>query len=197
MDEIRDVLLLSRPDHTIFDEMRNNPDFLLFADMRLAGVGMVGVVHATSPIDAIQRFINRVELGIIPSIIDTVIYIQNGQIGKIYSINMSVKVPSGMTESDLARPLIEIKDFYTGNVEYEMYTFGESTVVMPVQKQVDDIESQLKKEFANFGAEISFKGGVAKVYVKKRYIKEIIGKKGCNINQIEKRVGVPIDVEGY
>jgi ATPase len=197
MDEIRDVLLLSRPDHTIFDEMRNSQDFLLFADMRLAGVGMVGVVHATSPIDAIQRFINRVELGVIPSIIDTVIYIQNGQIGKIYTLNMTVKVPSGMTESDLARPIVEIKDFYTGNVEYEMYTFGESTVVMPVQKQVDDIEAQLKKEFANFGAEISFKGGVAKVYVKKRYIKEIIGKKGYNINQIEKRVGVPIDVEGY
>ncbi|MBW2079182.1 MAG: Flp pilus assembly complex ATPase component TadA, partial [Deltaproteobacteria bacterium] len=34
--EIHDVLLLSRPDYTIFDEMRNTPDFRLFSDLRLA-----------------------------------------------------------------------------------------------------------------------------------------------------------------
>ena len=56
-EEVLDVLLLSRPDYTIFDEMRNTQDFRLFADLRLSGVGMVGVVHATNPVDAIQRFI--------------------------------------------------------------------------------------------------------------------------------------------
>src|SRR3989338_7351315 len=71
--EIHDILLLTRPDYTIFDEMRNTDDFKLFADLRLAGVGMVGVVHATSPVDAIQRFIGRVEMGVIPQVIDTVI----------------------------------------------------------------------------------------------------------------------------
>src|SRR3990167_5933929 len=68
--EIHDILLLSRPDYTIFDEMRNTEDFRLFADLRLAGVGMVGVVHATNPIDAIQRFLGRVEMGVIPQIVD-------------------------------------------------------------------------------------------------------------------------------
>ena len=53
--------------------MRTDEDFRLYVDLRLAGIGMVGVVHAASPIDAIQRFINRVELGMIPSIIDTVL----------------------------------------------------------------------------------------------------------------------------
>ena len=74
-EELHDVLLLSRPDYTIFDEMRDTKDFELYADLRLAGVGMVGVVHATSPIDAIQRFIGRVELGMIPSIVDTVVFL--------------------------------------------------------------------------------------------------------------------------
>ncbi len=63
-----DILLLVRPDYTIFDEVRRAPDFEVFSDMRLAGVGMVGVVHASSPLDAIQRFIGRVELGMIPRI---------------------------------------------------------------------------------------------------------------------------------
>ncbi len=48
-EEIHDLLLLSRPDFTIFDEMRDTADFQLYIDLRLAGVGMVGVVHATSP----------------------------------------------------------------------------------------------------------------------------------------------------
>ena len=51
-----DILLLSRPDYTIFDEIRNTKDFELFADLRLSGVGMVGVLHATKAVDAIQRF---------------------------------------------------------------------------------------------------------------------------------------------
>src|SRR3989338_1759306 len=79
-EEIRDILLLSRPDYTLFDEMRNTEDFLLFSDLRLAGVGMIGVIHATNPIDAIQRFIGRIELGVIPHVMDTVIFIKNGKV---------------------------------------------------------------------------------------------------------------------
>jgi ATPase len=55
--EIRDILLLSRPDYTIYDEVRNQEDFMLFKDLRLAGIGLVGVIHATNPIDSVQRFL--------------------------------------------------------------------------------------------------------------------------------------------
>ncbi|MBI2652051.1 Flp pilus assembly complex ATPase component TadA, partial [Candidatus Woesearchaeota archaeon] len=132
--EIHDILLLSRPDYTIFDEMRNTDDFKLFADLRLAGVGMVGVVHATSPVDAIQRFIGRVEMGVIPQVIDTVIFIKNGFVNKVLALKMTVKVPSGMTEADLARPVVVVNDFETGKLEYEIYSYGEQTVVIPVQE---------------------------------------------------------------
>ncbi len=76
--EIHDVLLLSRPDYTIFDELRADSDFDLFLDMRLAGIGMVGVVHATSAIDAVQRFVHRVDPGLVPSIADTIVFLQGG-----------------------------------------------------------------------------------------------------------------------
>jgi ATPase len=98
--EIHDILLLTRPDYTLFDEMRNTDDFKLFADLRLAGVGMVGVVHATNPIDAIQRFIGRVEMGVIPQVIDTVVFIKDGFINRVLSLKMTVKVPAGMTEEN-------------------------------------------------------------------------------------------------
>ncbi|MFB6136672.1 MAG: ATPase, T2SS/T4P/T4SS family, partial [Halobacteriaceae archaeon] len=47
MERTADALLMVRPDYTIYDEVRKTDDFEVFADMRLAGVGMVGVVHAT------------------------------------------------------------------------------------------------------------------------------------------------------
>ncbi|MEM4662106.1 MAG: PINc/VapC family ATPase [Desulfurococcaceae archaeon] len=134
MGELHDILLLSRPDYTVFDEMRTDEDFKLYADLRLAGIGMIGVVHATSPIDAIQRFIGRVDLGMIPSIVDTVIFIKKGWVEKVYEIRMTVKLPTGLREAELSRPVVEVRDFLTGELEYEIYTFGEQTVVIPVKK---------------------------------------------------------------
>lgn len=77
-DNSADILLLVRPDYTIFDEVRRREDFGTFADLRLTGVGMVGVIHANSPLDAIQRFIGKIELGIIPNVLDTVVFVKDG-----------------------------------------------------------------------------------------------------------------------
>lgn len=40
-DEVRDILLLSRPDYTVYDEVRNTSDFELYKDLRLTGIGLV------------------------------------------------------------------------------------------------------------------------------------------------------------
>ncbi|MBS3064984.1 MAG: Flp pilus assembly complex ATPase component TadA [DPANN group archaeon] len=131
-DDIHNVMLLSRPDYTFFDEMRTTDDFKLYSDLRLAGIGLAGVVHATKPIDALQRFVGRLDLGVIPQVIDMIIFMSDGKINKVLEVFMKVKVPSGMTESDLARPVIDVKDLETGNLEYEVYTYGEQTVVIPI-----------------------------------------------------------------
>nr|MDQ4014078.1 Flp pilus assembly complex ATPase component TadA [Thermoproteota archaeon] len=92
-----DILLMVRPDYTVFDEVRRTNDFLVFSDMRLAGVGMVGVVHASSPVDAVQSFIGKIELGMIPHILDTIVFVKDGSISKVYDISLTIRVPSGMT----------------------------------------------------------------------------------------------------
>ena len=93
-DNTADILLLVRPDYTIFDEVRRREDFTTFSDLRLTGVGMVGVIHANSPLDAIQRFIGKIELGIIPNVLDTVVFVNNGDIEKVYGLELKVKVPT-------------------------------------------------------------------------------------------------------
>lgn len=198
-----EILLLVRPDYTIFDEVRRHEDFRVFADLRLTGVGMVGVVHANSPIDAIQRFIGKIELGMIPSVIDTVVFVKDGKITKTYNLDLKVKVPSGMVEQDLARPVIEIRDFESNSLEYEIYTFGEENVIIPVSKKAGSFgierlaEEKIKETFRRFDpqAEVEIlSGNSVKVTVNKQNIPSIIGRGGVTINELEKMLQVHIDV---
>ncbi len=202
-DNSADILLLVRPDYTIFDEVRRREDFVTFADLRLTGVGMVGVVHANSPLDAIQRFIGKIELGIIPNVLDTVVFVKDGEIQMVYDLELKVKVPTGMTESDLARPVIEIRNFENDVLEHEIYTFGEENVIVPVGKKVDKIgieklaEDKIKETFRRYdpNAEVEIlSDNRVKVMVNEQNIASIIGRGGSNINEIEKLLKIHIDV---
>ncbi|MGB9937970.1 MAG: PINc/VapC family ATPase [Methanobacterium sp.] len=209
MEKTADILLLVRPDYTIYDELRKTRDFKIFADMRLAGVGMIGVVHATRPIDAIQRVIGRVELGIIPSIVDTTIFINNGNVAAVYDVSLTVKVPSGMIEADLARPVIEIRDFNNGDLVNEIYTYGEQTIVMevkttsyektPVQKIAErEILKEVKRTVPGARIEVEMKSDKrATVWMDEQYIPKLIGKKGKTIDEVERRIGISIGVEPF
>lgn len=204
-----DILLLVRPDYTIFDEVRRAQDFEVFADMRLAGVGMVGVVHASSPLDAIQRFMGRVELGMVPHILDTIIFVRDGSIKKVYELTLTVKVPSGMTEADLARPLVEVRDFESGAIEYEIYTFGDENVVVPVSKlakgggQIESgvhklAQSKIMDIVRRFdpSAEVNvISDNKVRVRVSKEAAPRVIGKGGSTVSELEEMLGVKIDVE--
>ncbi|CAG0993650.1 hypothetical protein METP2_02770 [Methanosarcinales archaeon] len=205
MEKTADILLLVRPDYTIYDEVRKTKDFQVFADMRMAGVGMIGVVHATRGVDAIQRLIGRVELGIIPQVVDTVIFIDKGEVSKVYDVIFTVKVPQGMIEQDLARPVITIADFETKAVEYEIYTYGEQVVVMPVtgvEKErpatwglaVREIEKELMKYTGNRVDVEIVSDSSATVYMDEEDIAGVIGKGGKTIDLIEKKLGIHLDI---
>ena len=198
-----ELLLLVRPDYTIFDEVRRREDFDTFADLRLTGVGMVGVVHANAPIDSIQRFIGKVELGVIPSVIDTVVFVKDGGIEKVYDLELRVKVPSGMIEADLARPVIEVRDFETKTLEYEIYTFGQENAIVPVSDAStqgvggiaeERIRSIFKQYDPNVSVEILSENRVL-VRVAKPFIPSVIGRRGSNISELEHKLGISIDVE--
>ncbi|MEM1970984.1 MAG: ATPase, T2SS/T4P/T4SS family [Candidatus Anstonellales archaeon] len=144
MDRLKDLLLLVRPDYVIFDEIRNTEDFMFYSDLRLAGIGMVGIVHANTAIDAIHRFIRRLELGLLPHVIDTVIFIDQGDISEVYELVMTMKMPTGMRESELTRPVVEVRDFNTGLLLYEIYKFGDEIILMPIRRD-ENLEKILKR----------------------------------------------------
>ncbi|MDP3917447.1 MAG: PINc/VapC family ATPase [Nanoarchaeota archaeon] len=200
--EMHDILFLSRPDNILFDEMRSTPDFQLYTDLRLAGSNMIGVLHASQAIDAVQRFISRLDLGVLPNVVDTIIFMQSGKVEKVLTLKMLVKVPSGMTESDLARPVIEVRDHTTNDLDYEVYSYGEQTVVIPVtQTKTSGALKLAEREIENYFRRIthSVKAEVISpnkviVYVPEENIAKIIGQAGKNIEKCEEDLGMSIDI---
>jgi len=210
MAKTADSLLMVRPDYTIYDEVRKTEDFEVFSDMRLAGVGMIGVVHATRAIDALQRLIGRVELGLIPQVVDTVVYIEDGAVETVYDVTTEVKVPEGLMEEDLARPVIMIKDFETGKPAYEIYTFNRQVVTVPIGEgtpgpsesgvdrlAIGEIEREIRS-IAQGRVEVEIQGrNRAVVYVTEDDISQVIGKGGGRISEIEDQLGISIDVRTH
>ena len=210
MENTADSLLLVRPDYTIYDEVRKTRDFEVFADMRMAGVGMVGVVHASRAIDALQRLVGRVELGMIPQIVDTVVYIDAGEVHTVYDVTTEVKVPAGLTAEDLARPVIQVSSFETGRPEFEIYTFNRQVVTVPLGDEDDsqaesgvgriakqEIEREIRS-VAHGHVDVALRGDdEAAVYVEEGDIGTVIGKGGGRIRDIENRLGIEIDVRTH
>jgi len=205
MEKTADSLLMVRPDYTVYDEVRKSSDFRTFADMRLAGVGMIGVVHATRGIDALQRLVGRVELGMIPQVVDTVAFIEAGDVTTVYDVATEVKVPHGLMEEDLARPVIVVSDQETGRPEYEIYTFNRQVVTVPLgetEEQEGGVDRIARQEIerevrsvARGHVEVEVTGrNSAVVYVEEDDISYVIGKGGGRITGIEDRLGIDIDV---
>jgi len=200
-NEIHDVLLLSRPDYTIFDELRTDPDFDLFIDLRLAGIGMVGVVHATSAIDAVQRFVHRVDLGLVPSIIDTILFMEGGEVKSAYILETAVKTPMGLTRPDLARPTVIMKNLLTDKPEYELYVFGEKTFVVPVgkvksrkERAINAAIDEVMNGFVdNYKVEIEDK--TIKIFIPSKYMKEFTRRVQKNLLKVGRRFGMNVELE--
>ena len=132
MSNTADVLLLVRPDFVIFDELRKNEDFSVFADMRLAGLGMVGVIHANSVQDALQRFSDREDFSVLSQILNTIVFLEKGVVTKIYEVGFTIKVPEGMGSEMHIRPVTTVTDLETGSLVLDIFRYDGQTIVMPV-----------------------------------------------------------------
>jgi ATPase len=208
-DEIRDILLLSRPDITVYDEVRNTNDFELFKDLRLTGIWLIGVMHATKAIDSVQRFIGTIDMWLIAQIIDTVVLIKNGDVQEVITLEQTVAPPSWMNAEDLARPIIYVKSFPEQKLLYEMYSYGESMVVMPIEENTQStkktqpisiyaqhyLEDILSDEFRENISVIVTSPTSITISIAPWKKWKIIGKNGERIQRIEKKLGLHITVK--
>ena len=201
LEKTAEIIFLVRPDFVIFDEVRRARDFEIFADVRLAGVGLLGVTHANSALEAVQRLIGKVELGLVSQVLDTIIHVEQGQIAQVLELKMTVKPPSGMQE-ELARPVIEVCTFPDGQVTHEMFAFGQEIAVVPVggpQGHESPMRKLAKAQLAHnirqwvgVDCTIDFTSDVtATIYAPKHMVAPLIGKGGENVRQLQDELGRP------
>jgi ATPase len=199
LEKTAEVIFLVRPDFVIFDEVRRARDFEIFADVRLAGVGLLGVTHANSALEAVQRLIGKVELGLVSQVLDTIIHVERGQVAQVLELRMTVKPPSGMQE-ELARPVIEVVTFPDGDVTHEMFAFGQEIAVVPVgapggresplRRLAKDQLLHRIRQWVGVDCQVVFTSDVsATIYAPKHMVAPLIGKGGENVRQLQDEVG--------
>ena len=198
LEKTAEIIFLVRPDFVIFDEVRRARDFEIFADVRLAGVGLLGVTHANSALEAIQRLIGKVELGLVSQVLDTVLHVEAGKIQQVLELRMTVKPPSGMQE-ELARPVIEVVEFPSGKVTHEMFAFGSELAVVPVSesRQKKPLQQLAQKQlihtirqWAGVHVRVQFTSDAsATVYAPKNMISTLVGRGGDNVRALQEQLG--------
>lgn len=209
LEKTAEIIFLVRPDFVIFDEVRRARDFEIFADVRLAGVGLLGVTHANSALEAIQRLIGKVELGLVSQVLDTIIHVEAGQIEQVVELRMTVKPPTGMQE-ELARPVIEVVEFPSGKITHEMFAFGSEIAVVPVEGRKQGVLSPMKtlardqlvhiiQQWVGVQCQVQFKGeSSATIYAPQNMISTLIGKGGENVRQLQDELGgMQLNIESF
>jgi ATPase len=222
MANTAEALLLVRPDYVIFDELRKSEDFSVYADMRLAGMGMVGVVHAMEVHDCLQRFCDRVDYSVLPQIINTIIYVVKGEIAKIYDLELTIKVPAGMPGDAYARPVIVVREHSRREPEIEIFRYEGETLVMPLAQSAEEpiapasaapvgapaepeenvswkvAEKEVQREIGRYTSgpvEVRIiNDNKAVVYIEDKDVPAAIGKGGKNVSAIVNKLGIGIDI---
>lgn len=197
MELTADILFLARPDFIVYDEVRKTSDFEVFGDCRLAGLGLLGVTHSASALEAIQRMIGRVELGILAQILTTVIHVEKGAIAEVLQLSMAVKAPAGM-QSDLARPVILVKRFPDGKVLHEIFSFGEQICIVDADGSsggdgmsttellaAAQLKNRLSSDYGIRIHHVKIKGGAADVYTDDSAVGALVGTGGSTVKALE------------
>ncbi|MDD1663456.1 MAG: PINc/VapC family ATPase [Methanomicrobiales archaeon] len=217
MQSTGDVLMLVRPDFVIFDELRKNEDFTTFADMRLAGVGMIGVVHALEVQDALQRFLGRVDFGVLTQVVNTIFFVTDGEVSRVYELQIGIQVPTGMIVDSRERPVIFVRNQETDTIEFEVYRHEGETIVMPVRREEEPrpapagagargeerlsrklLEKEIQREIGRYTAGYvdvhMISDNKAVVYIEDKDVPAAIGKGGKNVSGIVNKLSVGIDI---
>jgi ATPase len=148
MKNTADLLMLLRPDYVIFDDLRKNDDFEVFSDLRLAGIGMIGVMHALSPGEAICRFIDRVDLSVLHQVIGSIVFVYGGVIQTILTTDLILKCPDGMEGELTFRPVTVVSDLLTNEKVYEIFRCEHETIIMPSSADVYESSDYVTEAYA-------------------------------------------------
>ena len=110
-------------------------------------------------------------------------------------------------ESDLSRPVIEIRRFPSGELTHEMFAFGSEIAVVPVSGEdggaspamimaADELKRQVIRHTGISVAHAKFlTESSAEIYVDQSAVGAVVGPGGENIRRLERQIGIKLDVK--
>ena len=109
-----------------------------------------------------------------------------------------------MIEADLSRPVVEVRDFETHKLDYEIYPYGQENMAVPVTENkkkeigidklaIERITQSIKKFDKHPIIDIVGNNKIS-VRINKKNIAKLIGRNGTRIKEIENELGIRIDV---
>jgi len=155
---------------------------------------------------------------VLPQIINTIIFVDKGEITNIYDVGFTIKVPEGMSSEINLRPVTTVSDHETGDLVFEIFKYDGETIVMPVMNmgtapaplkapsvpkeeentQWKILEKEIQREIGRYTEGYvdvhMLSDSKAVVYIEDKDVPAAIGKGGKNIAAIVNKVGIGIDI---
>jgi len=113
---------------------------------------------------------------------------------------MRVKVPVGLRRADLSRPTVLVNNLFTGELEYELYVFGERTFFVPVQSRRKEGDDKHKVKFSQIlsrhlnSFDLNFNGNTLKICLPMDEFKTYQKKCQKRVLKTAKRSNITIEV---
>jgi ATPase len=156
---------------------------------------------------------------VLPQIVNTIIFVDKGEITNVYDVGFTIKVPEGMSSEINLRPVTMVSDYETGELLFEIFKYDSETIVMPVMKPITvaaplkppvmqkeaaetsawkiserDIQREIGRYTEGFVDVHMLSDTKAVVYIEDKDVPAAIGKGGKNIAGIVNKVGIGIDI---
>jgi ATPase len=164
-----------------------------------------------------------VAFGLLTQVVNTIFFVVDGDVSRVYELEAGIQVPSGMSGNARQRPVISVRNQETGSLEFEVYRDEGDTIVMPVRLGEERragpaapasaggaarggeerlgrnlLEKEIQREIGRYTAGYVdvhlISDNKAVVYIEDKDVPAAIGKGGKNVSGIVNKLSVGIDI---
>ena len=137
VEKTADFLIHLKPDYVILNDMSDSKDFKSFVKLRLAGIGVIGIIYADDPVQVLKRFVGRLDLDLLTKTLNFLVLVVD-KVLKIYELRMAIRAPTGRDPTHV-KPLVEVRALPKEDLEYEIYSDGGRLIV-----EVERVEERVE-----------------------------------------------------
>ena len=108
LEKTIEYLSLSKPDCVIFDEIRRSKDFKLVHELRSLGISVIAFLNSSNLKSTLDKILESLDPTLLSKTFNLIALMRCGKPVELYKIRFSFKVPTGLSEENAPRPIVEI-----------------------------------------------------------------------------------------